>query len=74
MDEDDEKPTPRRGPTRKDPSFRFKAEWPKFYADHQEDLDALWDKAVAYAFNTPGLREALDDVEPVAEEEEVGEI
>jgi len=59
LEEDDAKLSPRRGPSRKDPTFKNRADWPAFYAAHRADIDALWAKAVQYAFNTPGLSEPL---------------
>lgn len=63
LEEDDAKPTPRRGPTRKDPTFQVRAEWPEFYKAHKKDIDLLWDKAVEYVFNTPGLNTPIIEVE-----------
>ena len=71
LDEDDSAPTPRRG-SRKDPSFKFRAEWPKFYADHKVDVDRLWRAAVEYTFNTPGLDGVVlddNDLEEAHEED-----
>jgi len=70
LDEDDDAPTPRRG-SRKDPGFKFRAEWPKFYADHKADIDKLWQAAVDFTFNTPGLDGIVvdeDDLEQADEE------
>jgi len=74
LDEDDDASsptTPRRG-SRKDPGFKFRAEWPKFYADHKADIERLWQAAVEFTFETRGLDGiVLDDeegLEPVAEE------
>lgn len=55
LEEDDAKPLPKRGGTKKDPSFRYRAEWPVFYQEHKADVDMLWKAAVHYAFSTPGL-------------------
>ena len=55
LEEDDDKPQPKRGGTKKDPSFRFRAEWPAFYAKHKTDIDMMWQAAINYAFSTPGL-------------------
>ena len=55
LEEDDRKPVPRRGGSRKDPGFKFRAEWPAFYHEHRADVDLLWKAAVDYAFSTPGL-------------------
>jgi len=55
LEQDDAKPAPKRGGTKKDPSFRFRAEWPAFYAEHKADIDTLWAAAINYAFSTPGL-------------------
>jgi RecA/RadA recombinase len=54
LDEDDAAPTPRRG-SKKDPGFRFRLEWPAFYAAHKVDMDNLWKAAVEYTFSTPGI-------------------
>lgn len=54
LDEDDSAPAPRRG-GRKDPGFKCRAEWPKFFAEHKDDINKLWQAAVEYTFNTPGL-------------------
>lgn len=55
LEEDDAAPAPKRGGSKKDPSFKFRAEWPAFYAEHKADIDVLWKAAVDYAFSTPGL-------------------
>lgn len=55
LEDDDAKPQPKRGGTKKDPSFRFRAEWPAFYAEHKADIDVMWQTAIDYAFSTPGL-------------------
>lgn len=52
--EDEEAPMPRRGKP-KDPGFKYRADWPEFYAAHKADIDKLWEAAVAYAFATEGL-------------------
>ena len=52
--EDEDAPVAGRG-RRKDPGFKFRSEWPQFYADHKEDVDKLWQAAVAYAMATEGL-------------------
>lgn len=49
---------PRRGgssSSRKDPSFKYRSEWPQFYEAHKEDIDKLWHAAVVYAMSTEGL-------------------
>jgi len=38
----------------KDPRIYERYEWPKFYQEHKTDMDALWKKAVDYAFSTTG--------------------
>jgi RecA/RadA recombinase len=38
-----------------DPRIAERAEWPAFYRDHQADFDALWAKAIDYAFTVEGL-------------------
>lgn len=53
LEEDDDLPAPRRG--KKDPGFKFRSEWPQFYADHKADIDKLWAAAVEYAMATEGL-------------------
>lgn len=52
LDEDEEKP--RRG-HKKDPGFKYRSEWPKFYAEHKADVDILWQAAIAYVMTTEGL-------------------
>lgn len=76
LEEDDERPTMRRGPSRKDPSFKFRADWPAFYNEHKADIDLLWEKAVDYAFNTPGLSApVVEDSEIIEDrEDETGEL
>jgi RecA/RadA recombinase len=64
LDEDDSSRSPRRG--KKDPGFKFRGEWPKFYMEHREDVDRLWKAAVEYTFSTPGINGVLvgeDDLE-----------
>jgi RecA/RadA recombinase len=71
LDEDDSAPTPRRS-SRKDPGFKFRAEWPKFYQEHKADIDRLWQAAVEYTFNTPGLDGVVlddNDLEEAHEED-----
>ena len=55
LEEDEDAPVARRGSSRKDPGFKFRSEWPQFYADHKEDIEKLWKAAVAYAMATEGL-------------------
>jgi len=55
LEEDDDVPVPRRGSSRKDPGFKYRSEWPKFYAEHKADIDKLWDAAMVYAMATEGL-------------------
>ena len=38
----------------KDPRIIDKYEWMSFYQEHKADLDALWQKALDYAFSAPG--------------------
>lgn len=54
---DEDEVAPRRGSSssRKDPGFKFRSEWPQFYANHAADVDKLWQAAVAYAMATEGL-------------------
>jgi RecA/RadA recombinase len=73
LDEDDDSPMPRRGSSRKDPGFRYRAHWPQFYADHKADVDALWEKAVSYAMTTEGL-EGEVSVQEVDESERTNEV
>lgn len=63
LEEDEAKPTPKRTPTRKNPSFKYRADWPDFYAAHKADVDRLWEAAVHYAFNTPGLTAPIVEVD-----------
>ena len=58
LDEDDDAVKPRRA-SRKDPGFKYRSEWPKFYAEHKDDIEKLWQAAVVYTFNTPGLDGAV---------------
>ena len=56
LDEDDEKPKRRGAPReKKEVGFKYRADWPAFYAQHQADCDALWKAAVTGAFVTKGL-------------------
>lgn len=59
LEEDEEVSAPRRGSSRKDPGFKYRAEWPQFYSDHKEDIDKLWQAAVVYAMSTEGLENAV---------------
>jgi recombination protein RecA len=61
LEEDDQKPLPKRGGSKKDPSFRFRAEWPAFYHEHKADVDLLWKAAIDYVFSTPGLDGISED-------------
>jgi hypothetical protein len=74
LEEDEQVAAPRRGSSRKDPGFKHRSEWPKFYADHKADIDKLWAAAVAYAMATEGLdggvQVAEEDVEQPPEESE----
>ena len=47
----------------KDPRISSKGEWPSFYLAHKADFDALWAKAVDFAFATEGLGTEVDDEE-----------
>ena len=49
----------------KDPKVSSKAAWPAFYEQHRSDIDALWEKAVEYAFAVEGI-----DGEPVKVDDE----
>ena len=64
LDEDDEKPK-RASRSKKDIGFKYRADWPAFYQQHQADCDALWNAAINGAFVTKGL-----DGLVVAEEED----
>lgn len=55
LEEDDDLPASRRGSSRKDPSFKYRSEWPQFYTAHKADIDKLWEAAVVYAMATQGL-------------------
>jgi RecA/RadA recombinase len=72
QDDDNPNPLPRRGGSRKDPSFRYRSDWPKFLEDHRADVDKLWAAAMKYAMQTEGLDGGVvveeDDNEPRAEE------
>jgi recombination protein RecA len=55
LEEDEDLPASRRGSSRKDPGFKYRSEWPQFYADHKADIDKLWEAAMVYAMATEGL-------------------
>ena len=55
LDEDDNSPLPRRGGSRKDPGFKYRADWPQFLKNHRADVDKLWAAAIVYAMQTEGL-------------------
>lgn len=59
LEEDEEVAPPKRGSSRKDPSFKLRSEWPRFYADHREDVDKLWHAAVVYSMSTEGLENSI---------------
>lgn len=69
LEEDEAIAAPRRGSSRKDPGFKYRSEWPQFYAAHKADVDLLWDAAIAYAMATEGLDGGVqvkeEDVPPV---------
>lgn len=69
LDEDDDASTPRRG-SHKDPGFKYRAEWPKFYQEHKADIDKLWQVAVEFTFNTPGLDGLTLDNDELEDHEE----
>lgn len=60
LDEEDDLPRSKRR-RQKDPGFKFRAEWPEFYADHMADIDALWSKAMAYVAGSEDADGAVDE-------------
>jgi RecA/RadA recombinase len=68
LDEQDDAPVGRR--RRREPGFKFRAEWPKFYEVHRVDIEALWDAAVKYVFDTPGLDGLVVEQDELVEEME----
>jgi recombination protein RecA len=55
----------------KDPRIPSRAAWPKFYAEHKADFDALWTAAVAYSNATEGINgepTSSEDTEKPGEE------
>ena len=77
LDEDEEAPVARRNAgSRKDPGFKFRSEWPKFYEDHKADIELLWAAAIKYAMATEGLEGGLqieEEDKPVAVEPSVSD-
>lgn len=72
LEEDEDTPAARRGSSRKDPGFKTRSEWPKFYTDHKADVDKLWDAAVVFAMATQGLDggiQIVEDENPPPEED-----
>lgn len=74
LDASDDQPK-RRG-AKKEPGFKYRSDWPDFYAAHAEDVDKLWAVAVSEAFNAKPV-EPIDgddeedlDAEPIEEETE----
>jgi RecA/RadA recombinase len=64
LDEDDEKVSNKRGrAAKKQPGFKYRADWTKFYELHKADIDLLWDAVIAGAFATRGL-DGVVDAEP----------
>lgn len=64
LDDDEDAPrVPRKGHGRKDPGFKTRAEWPKFYEEHKADVDVLWHAAIEYAMSTKGLDGGVQVVE-----------
>lgn len=61
-DEDEEESS------RHNPKIMARVEWPSFYAQHQEDVDALWARAVEYIFAIEGMGPVPD--EAILEEDE----
>ena len=53
--EDDDNPLPNRGSSRKDPGFKYRADWPAFLEAHRADVEKLWEAAITFAMNTEGL-------------------
>ncbi len=60
LEEDEDAPVRHRGSSRKDPGFKYRAEWPQFYADHKADIDKLWDAAMAYAMSIEGMNGTVE--------------
>jgi RecA/RadA recombinase len=56
---------------RGDPRIEHRGEWLQFYADHREDLDALWRYALDRCFrdDSGGLTEGMDEDDYEPEEE-----
>jgi hypothetical protein len=57
---------------RRDPSFKYRCEWPAFYAKHREDVEKLWSMAIDYSLNTEGLhlKNNEDALETLKDEDE----
>ena len=64
LEEDEDAPVARRnGGSRKDPGFKHRSEWPKFYEQHKADCDLLWQAALNYALNCEGLESGVQLIE-----------
>lgn len=50
LDDADDQPVKRKG-AKKEPGFKYRSDWPAFYAAHAADIDKLWAVAVTEAFN-----------------------
>lgn len=71
QDDDEAARAPKRKVAVKDPVISCRADWPAFYAAHKEDVDKLWEVAVAKAFST-GIGPAVEldeDGDPIVTEE-----
>ena len=53
---------------RKNPTVECRADWPKYYAAHKADFDALFDKACTYALSVDGHTGASEGI--AADEDE----
>jgi hypothetical protein len=60
LDEDDERPAQNRRGSKKEPGFKYRAEWPEFYEAHKADIDLLWDAAIAKALSVTKTGSGLE--------------